>query len=190
MTLLDEPGTNPRHSNVAASLLGVILEKVYGEPFADLIARYIEKPFGMQPGVGSDRERELATGYNDRNIAMPALDARYILTAGGLRYSSADMARFLRAQLAGDQSAIQLSQQPTAGPGHVAVGFNWWISTEADGRRTLRASGGTFGSSSYVEFRPELNYGIVVLANRAGAETTLYEFARQVFQLRQGRQGD
>jgi hypothetical protein len=32
---------------------------------------------------------------------MPALDAPYIVTAGGLRYSARDMSQFLVAELAG-----------------------------------------------------------------------------------------
>lgn len=178
---IDQPGNTRRHSNVAATLLGIILETVYNEPYEALIARYVEKPFGMGPGTSDARLPQLASGYNSRHSPMPAIDARYILTAGGLRYSSADMARFVLAQTRATDAAIRLSQQPTTGNGMDAAGFNWWISTDAQGRRILRTSGGTFGFSSYVEVRPDWQYGIVALANRAGAETALREFAGQVF---------
>lgn len=178
-TLLDRPGAASRHSNVAASLLAIILERVYGEPFDRLVTRYIEQPFGMGPGSGAARAGDVATGYNGNLVAMPALDSRYILPAGGLRYSSADMARFVQAQLRADHAAIRLSQQPLGGADQPALGFNWRIAASPDGTRVLRASGGTFGGSSYVEIRPELGYGIVLLANRSGAESALYQLAAQ-----------
>lgn len=178
-TLLDRPGAASRHSNVAASVLGIILERVYGEPFDRLVTRYIEQPFGIGAGTGKARASDFAVGYNGNLVAMPALDSRYILSAGGLRYSSADMARFVEAQLRADHPAIRLSQSSAGGDTNPALGFNWRIAASPDGTRVLRASGGTFGGSSYVEIRPELGYGIVLLANRSGAESALYQLAGQ-----------
>jgi len=180
--LLDRPGAASRHSNVAATLLGIILETVYDEPYENLVSRYIEAPYGIGLGTGEDRALDLAPGYNSSHLAMPALGGRYILSAGGLRYSSADMARFVLAQLGAADDAVRLSQQATGGEDHAAVGFNWRISTSADSGRVLRTSGGTFGASSYVEIRPDLDYGIVLLTNRSGAEGALHELAEQAFQ--------
>lgn len=177
--LLDRPGTTSRHSNVAASVLGIILERVYGEPFDRLVTRYIEQPLGMGAGTGKARASDFALGYNGNLVAMPALDNRYILSAGGLRYSSADMARFVQAQLRADRPAIRLSQSSAGGDTNPALGFNWRIAALPDGTRVLRASGGTFGGSSYVEIRPEFGYGIVLLTNRSGAESALYQLAGQ-----------
>lgn len=178
-SLADKPGALPRHSNLAANLLGSILEKIYGAPYEALLARYIEHPFGMASGTDKSRLSAVATAYNKRQIAMPLLDARSILPAGGLRYSSADMARFLRAELAAADPAIRLSQQPAWGdPGKMAIGFNWTLSKTADSKPRLRTSGGTFGFSSYIEMYPDLDYGIVLLANRPGeTQNQLQELA-------------
>ena len=45
------PGIDPWHSNVASMLLGVVLEKIYGEPFETILAREIEKPLRMGSGT-------------------------------------------------------------------------------------------------------------------------------------------
>lgn len=118
----------------------------------------------------------------ESDLAMLALGVRYTRSAGGLRYSSADMARFVLAQLGAADDAVRLSQQATGGGDHALAGFNWRISTSADGGRVLRTSGGTFGASSYVEIRPDVDYGIVLLTNRSGAEGALHELAEQAFQ--------
>lgn len=178
-SLVDKPGAAPRHSNLAANLLGSILEKIYGAPYEDLLARYIERPFGMGSGTDKARLPDVASAYNKRHVAMPLLDARSILPAGGLRYSTADMARFLSAELAAADPAVRLSQQPTWGdPGNVAAAFNWTLNKTVDSKLRLRTSGGTFGFSSYIEMYPELGYGIVLLANRPGeTQNQLQELA-------------
>ncbi|UYV15609.1 serine hydrolase domain-containing protein [Porphyrobacter sp. ULC335] len=187
-TLIDRPGTTPRHSNVAATLLGIILERVYNDRYETLVSRFIEQPAGMKSGSLEVRASDLATGYSGRGVAMPALDNRYILSAGGLRYSSADMAKFVQAQLRADGKAIRLSQQATMKYDQGGLGFNWRFAIPADGTHVLRASGGTFGSSSYVEIRPERDYGIVLLANRTGAENALYLLAEKAWQVSRTRQ--
>jgi CubicO group peptidase (beta-lactamase class C family) len=167
--LLARPGTRPAHSNLAADLLGRILEKVYGEPWEALVARYVERPFGMQHGVGPGRVADEVDGYNKRQVQMPRLYERAFLMAGGLRYSMADMARFLSAELAAADPATRLSQQVAWGDEYAsATGFNWTLSRTVDSKPRLRTSGSTFGCSSYIEMYPALDYGIILVANRPG----------------------
>ena len=116
------------------------------------------------------------------------VEGTYIRSAGGLRYSSADMARFILALLESDEDAIRLSQEPIAGSEHGMAGFNWFRSRSPSGGLVLRASGGTFGSSSYIEIRPQEGYGLVLLTNRSGAESTLYDLAGQAWQQGQPEQ--
>lgn len=168
-SLSSRPGSTPKHSNLASILLAIVVEKAYGKDFGTLLDRFIEKPFGMQGGLGKGRADRLATGYTADHVAMPALDAPYIAAAGGLRYSAGDMSRFLVAELAAKDPAIRLSQQLAWGdPDEGATAFNWTIDRTIDGQRRLRASGGTFGFSSYIELYPDSDYGIVLLANRPG----------------------
>lgn len=187
--LLDRPGTSPRHSNLAANLLGDILEKVYDAPYESLLTRYVERPFGMGAGTGDTRSSLVATGYSKTHVAMPALDARSVLAAGGLRYSAADMARFLVAELAASDASVRLSQKPAWGdPDNLAVGYNWTVSKTVDDQTWLRASGGTYGFSSYIELYPQRGYGIVLLANRPGeAQGQLQDLASQAAEAVWGR---
>lgn len=180
VTLDHTPGVTSRHSNVAATLVGFILEKVFAQPYEKLIQTYIEEPFGMNSGTGSGRGRAAVAGCNAAGVVMPAIDSRYIRSAGGLRYSSADMARFARAQLASTSAALRLSQQATGESAGTGLGFNWRMSPGRDGALVLRASGGTFGSSSYIEVRPDAGYALVLLTNQAGVESMLYDLAVQI----------
>lgn len=172
VSLIDKPGTAPRHSNVAATLLGSVVENIYGKPYDDLLAQYIEKPFGMQSGVSKARLSLAPTGYAGDGSVAPAFNAPYVRAAGGLRYSSADMARYIAAQLDASDPAIKLTQQPVWGNlDNQAIGFNWVLARTVDSQRHLSHTGGTFGFASFMDLYPDAHYGIVFLVNRSGPMT-------------------
>src|SRR5205809_6619594 len=114
-SLVDTPGAAPRHSNVASQLVGIVLERLYGRPYAGLLAQYVERPLGMASGVVAPPPALVAQGYDPKGSATPALTIPTIRAAGGLRYSAADMARYLAAQLAARDPAIALTHQPAWG---------------------------------------------------------------------------
>lgn len=188
-----KPGTAPAHSNVAPELLGVILEKIYGRSYADLLATYIEKPVGMHSGVAKDRLPQMAHGYMVGDKAMPLLSTiDFILPAGGLRYSASDMARFVALQLDPSDPAVALTHQVFWGdPDKEAIGFNWTITRSASGKTRLSHSGGTFGFSNFVDLYPAAHYGIVLLANRSGPMTQdqLETLSSQIVQQVWGKPG-
>lgn len=187
-SLVDTPGRTPRHSNVASQLVGIVLERLYGRPYEALLAQYIEKPLGMGSGVAAPPPALLALGYDPSGPATPALTAPVVRAAGGLRYSAADMARYLAAQLAARDPAIALTHRPAWGsPDSTAIGFHWVIAKTADSQIYLRHSGGTFGFSSYCDFYPGQGYGVVLLANRAGQQDALQSTADAVHEALFGR---
>jgi CubicO group peptidase (beta-lactamase class C family) len=183
------PGTQAAHSNVAAQLLGLILARTYGKPFPEVLLDKIEKPAGMRDGAALAPESRTGAGYDDRHRMMPPYRGESLMAAGGLRYSAQDMARYLHLLLAPGDRAVQLSQKARfAEAADRQIAFNWVISTPRPGLRKYRLSGGTFGSSSYVEFYPSLGYGVALMANRAAAQTQdeLQEIAERVFEDSQG----
>lgn len=166
-----KPGTMPMHSNVAAQLVGLILEKTYSRSYEDLLSVYVEKPLGMKSGVAKERLPHMATGYMADGTATPLIPA-VELAAGGLRYSSSDMARYVTLQLQDSDPAVALTHQPLWGSvDEGAVGFDWNIAKTIDGKIRLNHSGGTFGFSSFMDLYPDLHYGIVLMANRSDSVT-------------------
>jgi CubicO group peptidase (beta-lactamase class C family) len=175
-SLVDKPGAVPRHSNVASQLVGIVLERIYGRPYEALLAQYIERPLGMASGAAEPSPALLAKGYGPDGSATPALTQPVIRAAGGLRYSTADMARYITAQLAARDPAIALTHQPVWGsPDSGAIGFHWTIAKTVDSQTYLRHSGGTFGFSAYCDFYPGQDYGIVLLANRPGGVQSMLQ---------------
>ena len=188
VALLGRPGMQPRHSNLAAELLGYLLSRNAGQSYQSLLQSRIQRPFGMANGVAADDPALLVQGYDAHHNAMPAADQPAMLAAGGLRFSIRDMAGFLQAELAATNPAVRLTQQPAFGNVDAgAVGLGWQISRNVEGALKLNASGGTYGSASYVALYPELRMGIVLLANRSGeTEGLLYDLADKWFAATEG----
>ncbi|GAA0681426.1 serine hydrolase [Dyella marensis] len=167
-----EPGKTPAHSNVAAQVVGLIDAKLLGKPFETLLAERIERPLGMASGTDKARAAQMAVGYTNEGRVSPVWDAPVTRAAGGLRYSSRDMAKYVARQLDESDPAVKLTHQPQWGdPGEFAIGFNWIIDTTIEGQRHFVHSGGTFGFASFMEVYPGTGYGVVLLANRSANNT-------------------
>ncbi|UFH54243.1 serine hydrolase [Spirosoma sp. KNUC1025] len=167
------PGQNPRHSNVAAQLVGYILEKIYQKPYEELIKTQIEQPLQMRNTFGPETSSDqFAIGYDGKGNRMPAFTLKAMQAAGGLRYSAADLLKYAAYQLDERNKAVQLSHQLTWGNvENLALGLNWFLHKTIDSKRQLEHSGGTFGFASFCDLYPDQKTGIVLLANNSDQST-------------------
>jgi D-alanyl-D-alanine-carboxypeptidase/D-alanyl-D-alanine-endopeptidase len=170
--LTAKPGSMPRHSNVAAQLLGFILETVYEQRLEALTARYITSPLGMtqtaylmKPGTA------MAKGYDAKGNPMPYMMLPDTRGSSGLCSTTADLIRYMSLQLGETNKAVGLTHQTMVTTPDDAIGLNWHIDKTAAGERQLWHTGGTFGFSSYLVLYPERQLGIVMLANQSDSLT-------------------
>jgi CubicO group peptidase (beta-lactamase class C family) len=101
------PGEFASYSNYGASLAGLIVEQVSGEPFAEYIERHIYQPLGIryatfrEPLPAALRPHAV-TGYSIVDGAFKAMpfeiDGGFV-PSGGTVMSAGDMARFMSAHL-------------------------------------------------------------------------------------------
>src|SRR5436190_4733051 len=168
-------GSDPAYSNVASMLLGVLLEKMYGELFETILAHEIEKPLKMGNGA-EPPTKLLAQGYSKENEEMPPFSAPMQYASGSLRYSTQDLLRYASWQLVERDASVKLAHQPTwqSQNQRQGVAFYWIIGESPQGRR-LRYSGATSGFASMCELYPDAGMAIVLLSNKAadGAQESL-----------------
>lgn len=162
------PGTKSAHSNAAAQLLTYILENVYKSPINELVEKYVLSPLKMKGTgflVSGNKNPLLAKGYNVKGQAMPYFTTEFLKGVGGLNSSASDLVQFIEYQLSSGNKAIDLSHQTSFNAGYYQIGLNWLIYKHENGYRQLWTDGGTYGFCSYLVIYPELNSGIVLLAN-------------------------
>lgn len=162
------PGIISSYSNMAVALLGTILEDVYGQSYYSLVSKYILVPFNMKDTrVNLDKipASAIAWPHNEKRQLVPFWDIAALPAMGALRSTTADIVKFINANLAEATPAIALSHQLSFGTGAEGLGLNWFIHSGAGGRRILEHGGGTGGSRSSLVLIPELHSGFVILTN-------------------------
>lgn len=176
------PGSEPGQSNVAAMMLGVVLEKVYSEPFDAILTSEIEKPLRMGSGT-QPNAKLLATGYTTDGQPLPPLEARMAWPSASLRYSTEDLLRYASWQLVERDASVKLAHQPTwtTSDRLNSIAYYWIVTDSPQGRR-LYYSGGTYGFSSLIELYPEAKIALVLLSNKAaeGAQDTLRALSAKI----------
>ncbi len=180
------PGFKPRHSNAAAQLVSYILEDVYGTSMDKLVTKYILKPAKMNNTAflaSRSKKKSLTVGYNEKGNKMPYFNTDYMKYVGGLYSTTADLLKFVQWQLEAKKPAVVLSQQPSFNAGYYTIGLNWLKYKHDNGYHQLWSDGGTYGFTSYMVFYPEINTGVVILANESDDSTPgkLGNIAYQVF---------
>ena len=168
-----KPGENVAHSNVAAQLLIVALERIYRMPYDRILTQEIERPLGFAA-------KGEASGYDGEGRATAVLPRAQF----GYRYSAADMLRYAALQLDEGDSAVALSHKGSwfTLDKQTWVGLTWIVSQLPEGGRALRTSGGTWGFASAMMVWPEKKLGVILLANKASdtAQGRLSEIAGRI----------
>ena len=181
------PGSIYDYSNVGVGLLGVILQRVYGASYEDLLQRYICGPLGMYDTHVTIRKQDsvlFAAGYNPNGLYtahwnLPAAFAG----AGAIRSTSRDMLSYARANMGGVPgalgSAMKLAHDTTFSNESVTLGLGWHY-IQPGTVKVLFHNGGTGGFRSYLAIDPVKKFAVILLANSAisvdGAGNELMKF--------------
>jgi CubicO group peptidase (beta-lactamase class C family) len=169
--LLQEIGSRYEYSNLGYLLLGRLLEQAYGKPYETLVTGIITGPLGMPDtriALSEDQKARFAQAHTDVyptsawDFALPG--------AGALRSTTADMLRFLAANLAPDQSqlgdAMRLIRQECYETDtyfiQVCLGIHTYFRY---GKQIYQHDGQTGGYHSFAGFLPEEGTAVIVLVN-------------------------
>jgi CubicO group peptidase (beta-lactamase class C family) len=172
------PGSVYAYSNAGAQLAGIVLERVYGAPYEELVRRFITVPLRMPDTRMTVRPQDrtrYAQGHDGKGAAMPELSFwRDLPAAGFLKSTVSDQLHYLQWNLDESDPVVALAHRVefrhTDERGD-DIGLFWFANRTADGRRLIRHAGGSFGTTSFELLYPDANIGVVLLANDADAST-------------------
>lgn len=179
LKLLAEPGKETHYSSPGYFLLASVLEKVYHNTYANILAEKIREPLRLlNTGVASSRKMipRLTSAYHmlgDCMIVAPHRDFSLMKGSGDLYASAEDLTRWNNSLLDGTIGLGEIKeklfsvQNPQLVNGREdAYGYGWFI--RPGGNRTRKSyytGGGTFGCSAMSVIYPEENMSIVILSN-------------------------
>jgi CubicO group peptidase (beta-lactamase class C family) len=187
-----EPGTREAYSNTGYHLLGLIIEKVTGMPYASYVQQQFFTPLGLTQTRYCEShatDPRMAKGYSVKDGALaPAayLSMTIPYSAGALCSTTGDFIAWERAFHAGRvvsaASYREMTTPPTLpGGAQTNYGFGLAMGTLA-GHRAITHSGGIPGFSTVQLYLPDDSIQVVVFTNsdELGPEPVAYDLARVV----------
>lgn len=175
--LLFPPGTQARYSNSGYILLGMVIEKASGEPYATFLQKNIFDPLKMRDtGVdnGVDVVENLASGYRlhgDKLVRAEFLDMTIPFAAGDMYSTTNDLARWEQGLYGGKLLRPESLRRMTT-PGMSDFGFGVVVRREYGGP-VINHTGGIQGFVSEMAYYPASRIEVVVLSNTESKETLL-----------------
>jgi serine-type D-Ala-D-Ala carboxypeptidase/endopeptidase len=165
------PGEKFSYSNAAAQLLGLVLERAYGESYEDLIRSKITGPLKMSDtkvALTAAEMARLAKGYAAGGAFLPA-GSTQLPAHASIKSTIQDMIKYIEWHLTESDEAVKLSHRPAgttvwSKDNSFTVGLNWQI-LESSGRRSIFQDGNVPGHHSMCVLQPELKLGVIVLTN-------------------------
>ncbi len=185
------PGTRWSYTNSGIYLLGLVIEKVSGQSYADYLARNLFSPFGMarssMEGWGAVIKQR-AHGYMASRGGLrnaPRYDPLMPFAAGAVQSTVDDMLRYRRGVF-GDgpttpqvRDLIQQRERLSSGT-LLPYSMGCLAVTEFEGHRKLGHPGDIFGFSSQYAYYPDDDVTIVILSNLQGSPLSIVSVEQKV----------
>lgn len=179
------PDSHYEYSNLGAGLLGFLLSRDAGIPYAELVEEKVFQPLAMSDSyiaeLGDSADARLARGHAEGK-EVPFWHFGSLDGAGAAISSTNDLLRLLGAELHPERTtmakAIELSQELRfrASP-QLSLALGWHVVELPDSGRLYWHNGGTGGARSFVGFAPESGVGFTVLVNEALPLDVVNQFA-------------
>ncbi len=171
-TLKSQPGEKYLYSNLGVGLLGIILEKISGKPFEQMVSEIITQPLGMKTTVQHlypMLASRFVTVYDEDGKETPAWDFDAMAAIGSLKSTMNDLVLYTAANMNTKATspvykAINLTHQITFKNDDIKIGLGWHIIT-VNHKEYYFHNGGTGGSSSYIAFDAAKNFAVIILSN-------------------------
>lgn len=181
------PGSRYDYSNTGYLLLGMLIEKAGGEPYARFLQRRIFDPLGMRDS-GYDSNAAIiprrASGYADHGhglVNADFIDMSVPFSAGALYSTTGDLLRWQRA-LYGGKVLSPSSLQAMTTPFRDGYALGLMVQDGPDGKQ-IGHGGAIEGFRSQLGYRPAERLSVILLSNVEGTELepiehTLFDVAR------------
>jgi CubicO group peptidase (beta-lactamase class C family) len=176
-------GSKAVYSNAGYVVAGVMLERIGGQPFEQLMVERLFRPLGMQPRFGSAVPPDAGqpwghyvadgalTAYDDPDPAIPP----FLQPAGDVSLTLADYGRYLREHLCGlrgkptrllSPATIRALHAPQ-GPDSAGMG---WGHLDLGGTSSSVHVGGTGAFSAFVAVQAGLDRAAATVTNSGDAK--------------------
>lgn len=196
-SLVYVPGTTMKYSNAAVAVVGYLLEKQTGKPFAEQVKQSVFEPLGMANSEflkTAQMEARMAEGwmwtYDGRRFLAPRFQLG-TAPAGNLYSSVMDLAKFMLAIFndgRGERGSILAPEtihsmlKSHSKPGQPGFGLGFQVG-EVDGRRKMGHGGAVYGFASQFVALPDEKLGVIAVTSLDAGNAVVDRIADYALQL-------
>jgi D-alanyl-D-alanine carboxypeptidase len=170
-------GSRFRYNNTGYYLLGMLIERITGRPYADVVRDRFAIPFGLRSTMYCEtrplikhRAQGYQVGADDKVVNADPLSMTQPFSAGALCSTVGDLVAWQRALAAGrvvTPASYTAMITPEGAASASAYGYGLVMDT-LGGRRRVQHGGGINGFNSMLQYYPAETLSVAVLANTNG----------------------
>jgi CubicO group peptidase (beta-lactamase class C family) len=182
-----KPGSRFSYSSTGYLLLGLLIEEVSGQSYADFLCQQIFKPLGMANTGFAHEVADLAVGYSYKGFETQFINPTLASSAGGLVSTVEDIYRWDRSFFTNELVPQKLLDQiftPYVTIPHfsfappyddLSYGYGWFVGKHL-GHRVV-GHGGTYnGFRALIEHYPDDEISIIILSNLESSDVRITTF--------------
>lgn len=162
-----------RYSTIGYTLLGQILEKIYGKSYDEIINAKIIKPLQMTNTLTKDfNVKNITTGYNPNGDIQEFFKWNVTASAGLVKSNAADMIKFLKAVLNKENTVAKaaiITEKIFYKDEKREMGLGTNIVTD-DKNTIYIKTGDSMGQSSIICYNRAKKWGIIILLNQRNSK--------------------
>jgi D-alanyl-D-alanine carboxypeptidase len=169
------PGSQWRYNNTGYYLLGMLVERITGRPYADVVRDQFTTPLGLRATMYCDirpiikrRAQGYQVGPDDKLVNADPLSMTHPFSAGALCSTVGDLVVWQRTLAAG-RIVKPASYAAMTTPEKVAGTYGYGLVMDSlGGRPRVQHGGGINGFNSMLQYYPADTLSVAVLANTNG----------------------
>ena len=185
------PGEHWQYSNSGYFLLGLVIEKVTGRPYEDVVHDLLFAPFGLsrilmdyrQP-LMKNRVRGYSHGADGSFQNAPVYDATIALAAGGYRSSVGDLTRYIETLFSSKvpQSVHDMMLTPMTLNDGTVISYrpSALVASRLQGHLIVSHAGGIWGFHAFISYMPADHVAIGLFTNTDDGSIDLADLDRQI----------
>lgn len=185
------PNTEWNYNNTGYILLSLVVERVFGQPFADYMRDRVFGPLGMNDTRVKMVQGEVIPGsalgyaHDKRGGYRATRDLPSSAGAGGIYTTVDDLTRWMLnyrdATLGGDEAVSAMATTAVLENGD-STGYGLGLGVgELRGRAIWAHTGGDVAHRAYMGYFPELDGGVIVMSNNASFDLGLGRRIAELF---------
>jgi hypothetical protein len=167
----------------------LLLEKIYHEPYEQLLTHFLQTHVGMyqtSSEFSAANMNKFPQGYNGHGEAMPIIALSQFITAPSVNSTVHDMLKYIQANLDEKDPAIKLTHRVTFNDNKgTVIGLNWMMGEDDNGTPNIFHLGQTSaGFTSLCVFYPEEKTGYIIFVNDMISQGRLFDLEHYIRQFR------